>query len=255
MIGFNKRTVDTVVTLARRRVRWLFRPPRVAGSIAPMFPGGLRAGDEEEEAAVAAVRAVMRARKLFRFGGPGGPLQPSRVRELELAFAERLAVRHTLAVNSGTSALVCGLAALGVGPGDEVIVPAFTWVSTASAVVAVGAVPVIAEVDDSLTLDVADVERRLSAHTRAIIAVHMRGAPARLDALVALARARGLRLVEDVAQAAGGSFRGRRLGTIGDVAAFSFQMSKILTAGEGGLVATGDAAIHRRAAMYHDSAV
>jgi dTDP-4-amino-4,6-dideoxygalactose transaminase len=116
-------------------------------------------------------------------------------------------------------------------------------------------VPIIAEVDASLTLDPADVARRLSPHTRAIVAVHMRGAPARLDALAELARAHGLRLFEDVAQAAGGSFHGRRLGSIGDAGAYSFQMSKILTAGEGGLLATADAGMHWRAAMYHDSAI
>jgi dTDP-4-amino-4,6-dideoxygalactose transaminase len=141
-----------------------------------------------------------------------------------------------------------------VGPGDEVVVPAYTWFSTATAVLAVGAVPIIAEVDESLTLDPEDVRGRLSEHTKAIVAVHMRGAPAAMDRLDQLARERGLLLIEDTAQALGASFRGRRLGTIGDAGAYSFEMSKILTAGEGGMVVTDDPDVHRRAAMYHDSA-
>jgi 8-amino-3,8-dideoxy-alpha-D-manno-octulosonate transaminase len=220
-----------------------------------MFPGGLRLDEREEQAAVEAVRDVMRSKRLFRYYGVSpNPLERSRVRRLEASFARRVGADHALAVNSGTSALVCGLAGVGVGPGDEVIVPAYTWVSTASSVLAVGAVPVVAEVDESLTIDPADVERKISPHTRAIIAVHMRGAPARMDRLLELARDRRLALVEDVAQAVGGAFRGRPLGSIGDVGAYSFQMSKILTAGEGGMVTTSDPGIHRRCAMFHDAA-
>ena len=218
-----------------------------------MFPGAMRLDRNEEDAAVAAVRELMRAKKLFRFYGVS-PFQRSRVRQLERAFAARIGVARALAVNSGTSALVCGLTALGIGPGDEVIVPAYTWFSTASAVLAVGAVPVLAEVNESLNLDPGDVRRKLSPHTRALIPVHMRGAPAPMDEIMDLARQHGLRVLEDVAQATGGSFRGRALGSIGDAGAFSFQMSKIMTAGEGGMLTTADADVHRRAAMYHDAA-
>ena len=246
--GLNRRTLHGALDAARRRLRWLRHPPRVRGAIPRMFPGALRLDQEEEEAAVAAVREVMRSKKLFRFYGPSrSPFTPTRVRDLERAFAHHLGARHTLAVNSGTSALVTGLAALGVGPGDEVIVPAYTWISTASAVLALGAVPILAEVDDSLTLNPDDARQCFSPHTRGIIAVHMRGAPARLDALRSLTAASGIFLMEDVAQAAGGRFGDRSLGTIGDVGAFSFQMSKILTAGEGGLVVTSDRQTHLRA--------
>jgi dTDP-4-amino-4,6-dideoxygalactose transaminase len=209
---------------------------------------------DEEDAAVAAVRDVIRSKHLFRFYGVAPGLRRSRARQLETAFARRIGTAHALAVNSGTSALVCALVGLEIGPGDEVIVPAYTWISTATAVLAVGAVPVVAEVDDSLTIDPADVERKLSPHTKAIVPVHMRGAPARMDALSELGRARGLRLLEDVAQAAGGSFHGRPLGSIGDAGAFSFQFSKIMTAGEGGMVTTNESTVHDRAGMYHDSA-
>jgi len=221
-----------------------------------MLPGALRLGEEEEEAAAAAVRELIRSKRLFAYYGPTRkPFAVSRVREFERAFARHLHAPHAVAVNSGTSALVAGLTALGVGPGDEVIVPGYTWVSTASSVIAVGAVPIIAEVDGSLTLDPADLRRRITPHTRAIIAVHMRGAPARLDTLAAICREHGLGLVEDVAQSLGGRFGGRSLGTIGDVGAFSFQMSKVLTAGEGGIVVCSGDDAHLRASMYHDSAI
>lgn len=256
MIGFNRRTLHALAQAARRRLRHLVRAPQVRGPVAPMLPGAMRLGEQEEEAAAAAVREVIRSKRLFGYYGPSRQLLPtSRVREFERAFAKRLQAPHAIAVNSGTSALVAGLAAMGVGPGDEVIVPGYTWVSTASAVVAVGAVPIIAEVDDSLTLDPVDVRRRISPHTRAIIAVHVRGAPARLDALAAICRDHGLGLLEDVAQALGGRFGTRELGTIGDVGAFSFQMSKVLTAGEGGMVVCSRDDLRLRAAMYHDSAI
>jgi dTDP-4-amino-4,6-dideoxygalactose transaminase len=196
----------------------------------------------------------MRSKRLYRFYGVTPTSHASRTQQLEQAFARRIGVEHALAVNSGTSALVAALVALGIGPGDEVVVPAYTWFSTVTAVLAAGAVPVVAEVDASLTIDPEDVRRKLSPHTKALLPVHMRGAPARMDALGALARERDLRVLEDVAQAAGGAYRDRPLGSIGDAGAFSFQFSKIITAGEGGMVTTGDAAVHRRAAMYHDSA-
>jgi len=249
-------TFRKILQKARRAIRWTVRPPRVKGSVPPMLPGAFRLGEEEEEAAVSAVREVMRAKRLFRyFGVSRNPFQKSQVRDFERAFAARIGVQHALAVNSGTSALVCGLIGLGVGPEDEVVVPAYTWLSTASAVMAVGAVPVIAEVDESLTLDPEDVLRKLSPYTKAIIPVHMRGAPARMDRLTNLAQDKGLFILEDAAQAAGASFQGMAVGSIGHAGAFSFHLTKILAAGEGGMVTSNDAGIHRRALMYHDSAV
>ena len=198
---------------------------------------------------------MVRSKRLFRYGTAGGnPLAASRVTRLERSFAATMGADHALAVNSGTSALVCGLVGMGIGPGDEVIVPAYTWISTATAVLAVGAVPVVAEVDASLTLDPDDARGKVSPRTRAIVAVHMRGAPAAMDRLQELAAERDLMLLEDTAQAAGASFRGRRLGSIGNAGAYSFHIAKVITAGEGGMLVTGDAALHRRAAMYHDSA-
>ncbi len=220
--------------------------PAVTRPLPPMYPGGMRIGREEEEA----VLAVLRNKRLFRYYGPGST--PSQVADLEAAFAAVVGTKHSAAVSSGCAALMCALAGLGVGPGDEVIVPGYTWIASASAVVAMGAVPILAEVDESLTLDPADVERKLTRQTKAIIPVHMRGAPCRMDELTAIARRRGVRVLEDVAQAAGGSYRGRRLGSIGDVGAFSLQFNKIITSGEGGMVTTDDDGIHARVLMYND---
>src|SRR5262249_59400368 len=139
-------------------------------------------------------------------------------------------------VCSGTGSLVTGLTALGIGPGDEVIVPAYTFIASAAAVLLCGAVPVIAEIDDTLTLDPADAERKITPQTKAIMPVHMRGIPSQMDEIMAIARRRGLLVIEDSAQADGGSYKGRRLGSIGDVGCFSMQVSKTITTGEGGIV-------------------
>ena len=212
----------------------------------PMFPGGMAIGAEEE----AAVLEVLRSKRLFRYYGPEAG--PSKVAELEEAFAAHMGARHALAVTSGTASLICGLQGVGVGPGDEVIVPAYTWIASAAAVLAVGGIPVVAEVDETLTLDPADAEAKITPYTKAIMPVHMRGAPARMDEIMALARRRRLKVVEDSAQADGGSYKGKRLGSIGDVGCYSLQFNKIITAGEGGMVITSDDAVWKRALMFHD---
>lgn len=214
----------------------------------PMFPGGYRVGAEEE----AAILEVLRSKRLFRYYG--AVEGPSAVERFEQDVARLLGTNHAIAVASGTTALTAALAAAGIGSGDQVIVPAYTWVSTPAAVVAVGAVPVIAEVDDSLTIDVAAAETLVNERTRAIIAVHMRGAAADMTSVIDLARRHELVVIEDTAQAMGGSFDGRRLGTIGDIGCFSLQYNKIITCGEGGIVTTDDAELHARALMYHDVA-
>ena len=223
--------------------------PAVRHPLPPMYPGGMRIGREEEDA----VLDVLRSKRLFRHYGPQPG--PSKVDALEQAFAERIGTEYSLAVSSGSAALTAALAALGVGPGDEVIVPAYTWISTPASVAVMGAVPILAEVDGSLTLDPADVEARITRHTRAIISVHMRGAPCRMAELKSIARKHGVALLEDAAQACGGSYRGQRLGSIGNVGAFSLQFTKIITSGEGGMVTTSDRKLYERALMYHDVAV
>lgn len=212
----------------------------------PMYPGGM-AIDEEEEAAVL---EVLRSKRLFRFYGPNPG--PSMAEELEHSFAAAKGVRHALGVTSGTAALVCGLHGLGIGPGDEVIIPAYTWVATATAVLAVGAVPIMAEVDESLLLDPADFEAKISPYTKAVIAVHMRGAPCRMDAIVEVARRHSLAVIEDCAQANGASYQGREVGSWGDAGCYSLQFNKIVTSGEGGMVITDSLETYQRAAMFHD---
>ncbi len=221
---------------------------RPLGALPPMFPGGNRIGAAEE----AAVLTVLRSKRLFRYYGvaPG----PSVVDRFEARFAQLMGVRHALAVSSGTAALATAMAALGVGPGDHVIVPAYTWISTASAAIALGAVPVIADIDESLTMDVVDAERQITTRTKAVVAVHMRGAPADMAAVTAMAKRHGIAVLEDAAQAVGGSYRGRRLGSIGAIGIYSLQFNKIITCGEGGVVVTDDERLYARALLFHDVA-
>jgi 8-amino-3,8-dideoxy-alpha-D-manno-octulosonate transaminase len=221
--------------------------PAIKSPLPPMYPGGMRMNAEEE----AAVLQVLRSKRLFRYYGPGSGR--SKVAEFERAFAAQIGTAHAVGVNSGSAALVCGLSALAIGPGDEVIVPAYAWITLPAAVMAVGAVPIVAEIDSSLTLDVADVARKITSRTKAIVPVHMRGAPSRMDAIMELARRHGTKVMEDAAQAIGGSFGGQSLGSIGDTGAFSFQFNKIITCGEGGIVVAKDEDIFERAAMYHDT--
>jgi len=213
-----------------------------------MFPGGMELGEEEIEAAA----RVIRSQNLFRYYGVGDG--PHEVSDFEDEFAALIGAKHALCLNAGSSALICGLIGAGVQPGDEVIIPAYTWNATANAVIASGAVPVLAEVDDSLTLDPDDVERKLTARSRAILPVHMRGAPADLTALTALVEEHGLVLIEDVCQAAGASYQGRRLGTFGDAGAFSLQFNKIITTGEGGVMITDRDDLLEFAIDVHDCA-
>lgn len=182
-----------------------------------------------------------------------GPKKPTKVDELE-AFARKLfGVKHALAVNSGTSALTAAYVACGIGPGDEVIVPAFTFYATASQVVTAKAIPVIAEVDESLTIDPRDVQRKITPRTKAIVPVNMVGLACDYDALLPIARRHKLYLIEDNAQACGGKYKGRFLGTIGDIGCFSVSSFKITGGGEGGLVLTNDEWLHTRATSFHDS--
>lgn len=209
-------------------------------------PGAMRIGIEEEEA----VLEVLRSKRLFRYYAPYGG--SSKVKAFEEGLGVVLGAPHVLAVGSGTSALSSSLAALEIGPGDEVVVPAYTWIATAASALAVGAVPTVAEVDAGLTLDPESFEEVITPRTRAVIAVHMRGAPARMGEINDVAKRHGIAVVEDVAQAMGGTYQGQRLGTLGDMGAFSLQFNKIITAGEGGAVATADRRRYERARMYHD---
>ncbi|MDF2722611.1 MAG: Glutamine--scyllo-inositol transaminase [Paenibacillus sp.] len=205
-------------------------------------------GDLEKEY----VLRVLDKKRVFRFGGDQAE---SEAKLLEQRYKERTGAPYCLAVNSGTSAIIATLIGAGIGPGDEVIIPAYTYVATAAAVLIARAVPVIVEVDDSLTMDPQACEAAITPSTKAIMPVHMRGIPSQMDELMAIARKHSLLLIEDVAQANGSSYKGKALGTIGHAGCFSFQESKVITAGEGGMILTNDGKLFTRASMYHDTAL
>ena len=188
--------------------------------------------------------------QLARYYNP----RPSQVDKLEAYACKLFGVNYALAVNSGTSALNAAYVAAGIGPGDEVIVPAYTFFATAAAVVTTKAIPVIAEVDDSLTIDPKDVERKITPRTKAIVPVHMVGNCADMDPIMKIARKHKLLVIEDNAQSCGGTYKGQLLGTIGDMGCFSLSSYKITGAGEAGLVLTDDEWLHIRATSQHDTA-
>ncbi len=200
---------------------------------------------------VEAVRKVIASGHLFRYRS--GQVAPQTAR-FEEDFAARVGARYALATTSGTASLICAMAGLGIGPGDEVIVPGYTFIATALAPLAIGAVPIIAGVDESLTLDPADLERKITRYTKAIIPVHMLGLPCDMQAIQRIARRHKLLVIEDAAQACGGSYRGRPLGSMGIAGAFSFNHFKILSCGEGGAMVTGDRSVYHRAMICHDGA-
>jgi dTDP-4-amino-4,6-dideoxygalactose transaminase len=209
-------------------------------------------GEEE----IQEVLEVLRGGYLFRYGiSLGAEVDPrfkGKVYQVEREIAEYCGVRYAVAVNSGTSALLTALAGLGVGPGDEVIVPGFTFIASMSSIIYARAIPVLAEVDRTFNLDPEDVKAKISPRTKAIMAVHMMGNPARLAELNAIANAHGLILIEDCAQAFGATYRGRPVGAIGKAGAFSFNVYKTITSGDGGMVVTDDEEVYQRAFAFHD---
>lgn len=184
----------------------------------------------------------------------GGASHCHAVAEFENSMKEYTGSRYVLATSSCTGALISALAAFGIGPMDEVIVPAYTFIASAAAVLAIGAVPVIAEIDETLTIDPDDLKRKISPRTKAVIAVHMVGHPCNMALIKKIAREKNLLVLEDAAQAVGASYRGKVLGTIGDAGCYSLQWHKIISSGEGGCVLTNSRKIYERAAIYHDDA-
>jgi dTDP-4-amino-4,6-dideoxygalactose transaminase len=202
-------------------------------------------GKEEIEA----VKRVIESGQLFRYrGGENGESD-----NFEKEWSEMIGCDYTIAMTSGTAALICGLVGMSIGPGDEVIIPAYTFMATASACLAVGAVPVLANIDESLTIDPEDIERKITPRTKAIIPVHMCGLCCDMSTIMQIADKYKLFVLEDACQADGGSYRGRHLGAIGDAGAFSFNQFKILSCGEGGALVTDNRSIYERALIHHDS--
>jgi 8-amino-3,8-dideoxy-alpha-D-manno-octulosonate transaminase len=209
------------------------------------FPGTHWLDEREERA----VLDVIRRRALFRYYGPD---KPKYVERLEAAARDFYGSQYALAVNSGSGALATAMAALGIGPGCEVVVPSFLWVATVAAVVQANAIPVICEVDDTLTMDPAGLEAKLTPRTRLILPVHMAGGPCHMEAIMGIAGKHGIPVLEDCAQCNGGTFHGRKLGTFGAIGIFSLQLNKNITAGEGGLIVTDDRRLYQRAFSAHD---
>ena len=204
----------------------------------------------EEE--IAEVLDVLKGGWLYRYGQEDNPNFKAKVWQFEQAAAAQAGVKYGVAVNSGSTALWVALIGLGIGPGDEVIVPGFTFIASISAIIFARAVPVLAEIDRTFNLDPADVERKITPRTKAIMAVHLMGNPARMDELKAIAERHGLLLLEDCAQAFGASYKGHPVGSLGQAGAFSFNYAKIITAGEGGLIVTDDENLYKRCFALHD---
>ncbi len=185
----------------------------------------------------------------FRYYNPR-----SKTVEFERVFAARMGCRHALAVNSGTSALIASLVAAGIGPGDEVIVPAYTFFASVSAVVVAKAIPVIVDINDSLAISPEAIEKAITPRTKAIIVVHMLGLNCDMERIMEIARRHHLIVVEDTAQACGGQFHGKSLGTWGDFGCISLDAYKVIGTGEGGMIMANDDFMFMRAQSYHDTA-
>lgn len=209
------------------------------------WPGSYFAGQEELDL----VTKVVKAQSPFRYYGLDCQHMCDK---FEKEFQDYLGVEHVLSVNSGTAALNIAMAALGIGPGQEVIVPGYMWISTIAAVVNRGAIPVIAEIDDSYCLDPEDVKKKVTSKTTTIVHIHMSGATGNLEQILKIAKDNNLKLLEDCAQVGGGSFKGKTLGSLGDISIFSFQYNKTMTTGEGGAVATNDYTLWKRSQAAQD---
>ena len=212
------------------------------------FPGVHYYGAQEEAAAL----RVIRERSPFRYYGANFLAEAD---SLEKAFAARLGRQHAQAVSSCTNGLVSAMAAFGIGPGQEVLMPGFFWVATVAATVRAGGIPALVEIDDSFTMDPQDLERKITRSTALILPVHMAGVPSNMPAIMEIARRHGIPVLEDCAQANGAGLHGKPVGTFGDMAVFSFQMNKNITAGEGGMIVTDNEALYTRANAAHDLGV
>ncbi len=211
-------------------------------------PGAFLVGDEERRE----VEEVLESGYISRYGSEEDVRFKRKVFTLEREFARRIGVAHCVAVNGGTGAIMASLVALGVGPGVEVLVQGYTFVASISAVLAVGGQPVLTEIDESLTMDPEDIERRITKRTRVIMPVHMLGNPCNLGRIMEIAGKHNLKVLEDCCQGLGARYKGKPLGSIGHIGAFSLNINKTITSGDGGLVTTRDRELYERAFAYHD---
>ena len=212
------------------------------------MPGFEVIGDEEKKE----ILDVLSRKVLFRYEFDQQREGIYKVETFEKEFARYCGVNHALAVSSGSAALKVALSALGIGPGDEVITQGFTFVATWEAIFDAGAIPVFAEIDDTLCLDPEDITNKITSRTKAVIPVHMCGAQARINKIMSVADSHGITVLEDTAQSCGGRLDGKALGSFGAMGTFSFDSVKTLTTGEGGMIITDDGSLFTRASEYHD---
>ena len=194
-------------------------------------PGSYVLGAEERKE----VLDVLDGGNLFRYGTPGVDGFQAKVVTFENEMAERLGHKHVVATSSGTGSLMCCLAALGIGMGDEVIVPGYTFIASIATIAMMNAIPVLAEIDESLTIDPTKIEALITPKTKAIMPVHMLGNPCDMDPIMEIAKKHNLYVIEDCCQAVGAAYHGKRVGTIGDMGAYSLNVFKTITTGDGAL--------------------
>lgn len=211
-------------------------------------PGSFMLGEEERKE----VLEVLDGKYLFRYGAVDAEGYTHKVVDFEDELKSVIGAKYAVATTSGTCSLLAALAALGIGAGDEVIVPGYTFIASISTIMLAGAIPVLAEIDESLTIDVTKIEELITPKTKAIMPVHMLGNPCKLDEIVAIAKKHNLYIIEDCCQAVGASYKGQRCGTHGDIGAFSLNVFKTISTGDGGAVVTNDENLYERAFGYHD---
>ena len=181
-----------------------------------------------------------------------GSRRPQKARTFEEEFQKFMGVKYALGVTSGTAALHVAINALGVGPGDEVILPAETWHSDYNVIIMTGALPVFCEINETFAMDPEDLKRKITPDTKVVMPSHLSGTVADMDEIMAIAREHNLKVLEDSAEAIGATYKGKRTGSIGDIGIYSFQTAKMMTSGEGGCVITNDPALYERAIRFHD---
>lgn len=204
------------------------------------------------EAEKAQVQDVLDSGVLMRYGFDGMRNGHWKAKELEKAVAERMQTKYAQVLSSGTAALTVALQAAGIGAGDEVIMPTFTFVASFESILAIGAIPVLVDIDDTLTLDPLAVEKAITSKTKVVMPVHMCGSMADLAALKAICKTHDLLLLEDACQAIGGTYEGKPLGSYGDLGCFSFDFVKTITCGEGGALITNNENYYKNADHYSD---